>query len=91
MAACEAVEEGQRDGESFRPGGLDVLAQHVMARACAGPFEGDLLRPRCVSACLCLGRSGGWARVLDFVATGGYACAPMTGSADRAGRAGCGG
>jgi hypothetical protein len=43
-AACEAVAEGQRDGEPFRPGGLDVLAQHVMARACAGPFRSaDLL------------------------------------------------
>ena len=34
-AAKEAVDEGQRDGEDFRPGGLDVLAQHVMACACA--------------------------------------------------------
>ena len=42
-AALEAVREGQRDGEAFRPGGLDVLAQHVMARACAGPFDGDAL------------------------------------------------
>ncbi len=43
-AAMEAVEQGQRDGDTFRPGGLDVLAQHVMARACAGPFRaGELL------------------------------------------------
>ena len=36
-----------RDGEEFRPGGLDVLAQHVMACACAGPL-GNIcsLRPR---------------------------------------------
>ena len=27
----EAVEQGQRDGEPFRPGGLDVLAQQVVA------------------------------------------------------------
>ena len=38
FAAAEAVAEGQRDGEDFRPGGLDVLAQHVMGAACAGPF-----------------------------------------------------
>ena len=35
QAAFDAVTEGQRDGESFRPGGLDVLAQHIMAAACA--------------------------------------------------------
>ena len=38
-AAKEAVDEGQRDGEDFRPGALDVLAQHVMACACAAPFR----------------------------------------------------
>ena len=38
-AAKEAVDEGKRDGEAFRPGGLDVLAQHVMACACAAPFN----------------------------------------------------
>jgi ATP-dependent Lhr-like helicase len=73
-AALEAVAEGQRDGEAFRPGGLDVLAQHVMARACAGPFRpAELLAE--VRSCLAYA----WideaimARVLDFVATGGYA------------------
>ncbi len=35
-AAIDAVEEGELDGEIFRPGALDVLAQHVMACACAG-------------------------------------------------------
>ena len=38
-AAKEAVDQGHRDGEDFRPGGLDVLAQHVMACACAAPFD----------------------------------------------------
>src|SRR5688572_32971433 len=33
VAAQEAVDEGKRDGEDFRPGSLDVLAQHVMACA----------------------------------------------------------
>jgi ATP-dependent helicase Lhr and Lhr-like helicase len=74
VAAAEAVEEGQRDGEPFRPGGLDVLAQHVMARACAGPFgEAQFLEE--IRSC----QPYAWvdqeafARVLDFVATGGYA------------------
>ncbi|NBS24128.1 MAG: DEAD/DEAH box helicase [Altererythrobacter sp.] len=42
-AAKDAVDAGQRDGEDFRPGGLDVLAQHVMACACAGAFQEDAL------------------------------------------------
>src|SRR5690349_13057247 len=37
-AALDAVEEGALDAEIFRPGALDVLAQHVMACACAAPF-----------------------------------------------------
>ena len=74
MAACQAVEEGQRDGESFRPGGLDVLAQHVMARACAGPFEGESLRLEVVSSsAYAWVDQAVWERVLQFVATGGYA------------------
>ncbi|MYL96238.1 ligase-associated DNA damage response DEXH box helicase [Novosphingobium sp. FGD1] len=74
FAAQQAVREGQRDGDPFRPGGLDVLAQHVMAVACAGPFREDDLRAEIRSAL-----SYAWieedtfSRVLEFVATGGYA------------------
>ncbi|HCF25277.1 MULTISPECIES: ligase-associated DNA damage response DEXH box helicase [unclassified Novosphingobium] len=74
MAAEQAVAEGQRDGEAFRPGALDVLAQHVMARACAGPFRADDLLAEVQSA-----EPYRWLdaaafdRVLGFVATGGYA------------------
>lgn len=73
QAALEAVEEGVRDGEDFRPGGLDVLAQHVMACACAGPFEEAALlaEVRSSSAYAWVGEEE-WRRVLDFVATGGY-------------------
>lgn len=74
MAALEAAGEGQRDGEAFRPGGLDVLAQHVMARACAGPFgEADLLAESRSSMSYAWLDEDIFARVLDFVATGGYA------------------
>ena len=74
IAASEAVDEGQRDGERFRPGGLDVLAQHVMARACAGPFsEEELLKEVGSSLSYAWVDSEILARVLDFVATGGYA------------------
>ena len=74
VAASEAVTQGQRDGEDFRPGGLDVLAQHVMARACAGPFdEAELLAEiRSTLAYAWVDRDK-FMQVLDFVATGGYA------------------
>jgi ATP-dependent Lhr-like helicase len=74
MAAKDAVDEGQRDGEEFRAGGLDVLAQHVMACACAGPFHEDelLAEIRSSLAYAWLGREQ-FARVLSFVENGGYA------------------
>ncbi|MCB2059280.1 MAG: ligase-associated DNA damage response DEXH box helicase [Novosphingobium sp.] len=73
-AAAEAVDDGQRDGEDFRPGGLDVLAQHVMVRACAGPFdEAELLAEVRTSQSYAWVDETAFARVLDFVATGGYA------------------
>lgn len=74
MAAKDAVDEGMRDGEDFRPGGLDVLAQHVMAMACAGPFdEGALLSEVRSSLTYNWVDEAAWTRVLEFVATGGYA------------------
>lgn len=73
-AALQAVEEGQRDGEDFRPGGLDVLAQHVMACACAKPFHEDELLAE-VRSCWPYAQvdKEQFGRVLEFVATGGYA------------------
>ncbi|VWX53600.1 ligase-associated DNA damage response DEXH box helicase [Novosphingobium sp. 9U] len=74
MAAQEAVELGVRDGEDFRPGGLDVLAQHVMGCACAGSFrEEDLLAEVRSSLAYAWIDEPIFTRVLDFVATGGYA------------------
>ncbi|WP_095012451.1 ligase-associated DNA damage response DEXH box helicase [Tsuneonella mangrovi] len=73
-AAKDAVDNGQRDGEDFRPGGLDVLAQHVMACACAGPFGEDALLAEVRSSLPYSSIDAeGWQRVLNFVATGGYA------------------
>jgi ATP-dependent Lhr-like helicase len=74
QAAKDAVDQGQRDGEDFRPGGLDVLAQHVMACACAAPFdEAGLLAEIRSSLTYAWVEQGTWQRVLHFVATGGYA------------------
>ncbi len=74
MAAKDAVDEGQRDGEPFRPGSLDVLAQHVMACACAGPFHEDALLAEVRGALAYSGvDEATFQRVLNFVADGGYA------------------
>ena len=74
IAARDAVEAGQRDGEAFRLGALDVLAQHVMACACAGPFhEADMLAEIRSAAAYRWVDQAVWQRVLHFVATGGYA------------------
>ena len=74
QAALGAVRAHALDGDPRGPGPRDVLCQHILATACAGPFDGtqlfnevtqagpyaDLTRPD-FDACL------------DFVATGGYA------------------
>lgn len=74
QAAKDAVDEGQRDGEAFRPGGLDVLAQHVMACACAAPFGEEALLAEVRSSLPYVWVDEVvWQRVLGFVATGGYA------------------
>src|SRR4029079_18210578 len=74
QAAKDAVDQGQRDGEDFRPGGLDVLAQHVMACACAAPFdEAALLAEIRSSLAYAWVEQDTWERVLHVVATGGYA------------------
>jgi ATP-dependent Lhr-like helicase len=74
QAARDAVMAGELDGERLRKGGLDVLAQHVLGSACAEPFDADALYAEIVSASPYrdLGRED-FDRVLDFVATGGYA------------------
>ena len=43
-AALDAVDDRELDPDIFRPGALDVLAQHILGIACAGPFdEAELL------------------------------------------------
>ncbi len=73
-AARDAVLAGELDGERLREGALDVLAQHVMGVACAGPFGADALYAEVLSAApyRALERKD-FDAVVDFVATGGYA------------------
>jgi ATP-dependent helicase Lhr and Lhr-like helicase len=73
-AALEAVIEGVQDSEDPVDGGYDVLAQHLLGMACAGEFFADELYDEVISAWpYRLLRRQQFDRVLDFVATGGYA------------------
>ena len=73
-AAEAAVEAGELDGDAARPGALDVLAQHVMGRACGQGFRLDALfeEVRRAAPYAALDWEH-WERIVDFVATGGYA------------------
>jgi len=73
-AARAAVVAGELDGERLKTGSLDVLAQHVFGMACSAPFAEDDLYREVISAAPYrdLPRED-FARVVDFVATGGYA------------------
>ena len=74
QAAYDAVEEGVRDGEAFRDGGLDVLAQHVMGCACAAPFdEAEMLDEVRSALPYSAIDAETFERVIEFVSTGGYA------------------
>ena len=73
-AALDAVEAGELDADDFRPGGLDVLAQHIMALACAAPFRAEELLPEIQSALPYSALDAEtFDRVLGFIADGGYA------------------
>jgi ATP-dependent Lhr-like helicase len=73
-AALGAVKDHALDGEPRGAGPRDVLCQHILATACAGPFHADALYAEVIMA----GPYAGLSRAdfnacLDFVATGGYA------------------
>ena len=73
-AALEAAEAGAQDAVVNRVGGLDVLAQHVLGVACAAPFDPDALWAEARTAVPYAGLSRvDFDRVVDLVATGGYA------------------
>ena len=72
-AALDAIDARELDPEIFRPGTLDVLAQHVLAVACAGPFDETQLLAEVHSAALYAGLSReSWRMILEYIATGGY-------------------
>ena len=73
-AALEAVIAHDLDGDPRGPGPLDVLCQHILIRACAGPFSADALYQeiRSAGAYHTLPRDV-FDTCLTFCATGGYA------------------
>ncbi|WP_420606687.1 ligase-associated DNA damage response DEXH box helicase [Novosphingopyxis sp.] len=74
QAALDAVEADERDPDIFRPGGLDVLAQHIMAMACAAPFaEAELLDEARSALPYSALTAEAFARIVDFIRDGGYA------------------
>ena len=74
VAALEAAQAHDLDGDPRGPGPRDVLIQHVLARACAGPFAADTLfaEVRTAGPYAALDRAA-FDACLDFAATGGYA------------------
>ena len=74
LAARDAVRAGELDPDGFRPGALDVLAQHVVGCAAAGPFFPHELYDEVKSAAPYAGVTrDSFDAVLGYAATGGYA------------------
>lgn len=74
VAALHAVKEHDLDGDPRGAGPLDVMCQHILIRACAGPIDPDTLYPeiKSVGAYSDLTRAA-FDDCFDFCATGGYA------------------
>ena len=73
-AAVEAVADNAQDTEYPMVMKLDVLAQHILGRAVAGPFSGDDLFREVTSAFTFRNLARDlFDQTLDYVATGGYA------------------
>ncbi|MTH76597.1 ligase-associated DNA damage response DEXH box helicase [Paracoccus aestuariivivens] len=74
VAALQAVQARDLDGDPRGPGPLDVLCQHILLTACTAPFDAETLYAEVATA----GPYRELARAdfdacLDFAATGGYA------------------
>ncbi|REJ57855.1 MAG: ligase-associated DNA damage response DEXH box helicase [Microcystis aeruginosa DA14] len=73
-AALEAIDRGAQDTEPLRMGALDVLCQHVLGMAFAGPLDEAALFAEVTAAApyAALDQTT-FQDVIAFVATGGYA------------------
>lgn len=74
VAALQAVREKALDGEPRGPGPRDILCQHILIRACRGPFDPDeLFRTFCTAGAYVGLERKAFDDCLDLMATGGYA------------------
>lgn len=74
IAALEAVEENDLDGEPKGPGSLDVLCRHILLVACSGPFHPDtLFQEVCSTASYDTLKRKDFDECLEFCTNGGYA------------------
>jgi ATP-dependent helicase Lhr and Lhr-like helicase len=72
-AALDAIEGHELDPDIFRPGALDVLAQHIMAAACAAPFrEAEMLDEVRSAAPYAALSEDLFRQVLSYIESGGY-------------------
>ncbi len=74
QAALDAVRDLSLDGDPPRPGGLDVLSQHLLGMACSASFDADDMYAEVVKAAAyaeLLRRD--FDDTLGFVENGGYA------------------
>jgi ATP-dependent Lhr-like helicase len=73
-AAILGVAAHELDGDPPRPGGLDVLAQHLLGLACSAPFlPDDIFREITSAAPYAAISKSDFDDVLQFVEDGGYA------------------
>ena len=73
QAALEAAAAHDLDGEPRGAGPLDVLCQHLLLIACAGPFDADAVFAECRTGPYRDLDRATFDRCLDYAATGGYA------------------
>jgi ATP-dependent Lhr-like helicase len=82
-AALDAIEDSELDPEVFRPGALDVLAQHILAMAVAAPFQEDELLTEVRSAAPYAGlKPETFEEILNFIRSPG-ACGASHGRKSR--------
>ena len=73
LAAVQAIADRELDGAPLRPGGLDVLAQHILGLACGAPLIANELFSEVTSALPYADLSrAAFDAAFDYVATGGY-------------------
>jgi ATP-dependent Lhr-like helicase len=73
-AALDANYLGHQDTPPLRPGALDVLCQHILGLAVAGPFQEDALYDEVISSAAYAELDWDtFEQCVHFVATGGYA------------------